>query len=277
MLIKFLGTGAAEGIPATFCRCAVCENARRTKGKEIRMRTGVAIDDALLIDFSPDSLTQSVRFDIDYTGLQALLVTHTHSDHFAVDDLIQRSPYNSMNRTAPILGVYGNAVMEEKLKAALSFDENAAQSMEIAAVRGGQKFRIGEYQVLALKTIHMETEDSLLYLISKEGKHYLHALDSAELTEETYELLFKEGICLDAVSLDCTFGLLEEEFYGHMNFRQNLRVKERLERLGLADAHTKFYLTHISHYAGCTQEDLEAEAGRHGFAVAYDGLCVQIV
>ena len=54
MLIDFLGTGAAEGIPAIFCRCAICENARRVKNKEIRMRTGVVIDKTLLIDFSPD-------------------------------------------------------------------------------------------------------------------------------------------------------------------------------------------------------------------------------
>lgn len=275
MLIEFLGTGAAEGIPAPFCRCAVCENARSAKGKEIRMRTGVVIDKTLLIDFSPDSLIQSVRFNVDYSGLEGLLVTHTHSDHFAVEDLVQRSPCNSKNRTASLLNIYGNCAMERKLKAAL-YDEKAAESMDITTIRGGQTIQVGGFRVLALRTIHMETEESLLYLISKEGKHYLHALDSAELTEEIYEQLREEGICLDAVSFDCTFGLLEEEFYGHMNFRQNLRVKKRLEEIGVADAHTKFYLTHISHYAGCTQKDLEAETRQHGFEVAYDGLCVSI-
>ena len=29
MKIKFLGTGASEGIPDLFCRCAVCEKARK--------------------------------------------------------------------------------------------------------------------------------------------------------------------------------------------------------------------------------------------------------
>ena len=32
MKIKFLGTGAAEGIPSTFCNCKICEYARRFKG-----------------------------------------------------------------------------------------------------------------------------------------------------------------------------------------------------------------------------------------------------
>ncbi len=29
MKIKYLGTGAAEGIPALFCRCAICNEARK--------------------------------------------------------------------------------------------------------------------------------------------------------------------------------------------------------------------------------------------------------
>ena len=77
MTIRFLGTGAAEGIPAPFCRCTVCENARKVGGKEIRMRMGVLIDNTLLIDFSPDAFAQAVHFGADYTALQALCVTHT--------------------------------------------------------------------------------------------------------------------------------------------------------------------------------------------------------
>lgn len=32
MKIRFLGTGASEGVPALFCKCAVCENARKRRG-----------------------------------------------------------------------------------------------------------------------------------------------------------------------------------------------------------------------------------------------------
>ena len=72
MTISFLGTGAAEGIPAPFCRCAACENARKVGGKEVRMRMGVLIDSTLLIDFSPDAFVEAMRFGADYTALQAL-------------------------------------------------------------------------------------------------------------------------------------------------------------------------------------------------------------
>lgn len=275
MKIEFLGTGAAEGIPALFCKCEKCEHARNAGGKNIRLRTGVLIDRRLLMDFSPDAFVQSLYRKIDYSGLHALLVTHTHSDHFAMDDLVQRSTCNSRNRTVPVLKVLGSRMMCAKLEDAV-YDDDAAKSMSLTALTSGQSAQVGDYRITAWKTVHMETEDSLIYLISCNGKQYLHAVDSAELTQEVYDDLWRQHIHLDGVSLDCTFGLLEEEYYGHMNFRQNLKVKKRLEEIGAADAHTRFFLMHISHYAGNTHEELEKAASPHGFEVAYDGMCVSL-
>lgn len=275
MKIEFLGTGAAEGIPALFCKCEICEHARNAGGKNIRMRTGILIDRRLLMDFSPDAFVQSLYRKIDYSGLHALLVTHTHSDHFAVDDLVQRSTCNSRNRTVPVLKVLGSRMMCARLEDAV-YDDDAAKSMSLTDLTSGQSAQVGDYRITAWKTVHMETEDSLIYLISCNGKQYLHAVDSAELTQEVYDDLLRQHIHLDGVSLDCTFGLLEEEYYGHMNLRQNLKVKKRLEEIGAADAHTRFFLMHISHYAGNTHEELEKAASPHGFEVAYDGMCVSL-
>ena len=55
MKIKFLGTCAAEGFPAMFCQCPVCEKAREKGGKNIRTRSQAVIDDTLLIDFPADT------------------------------------------------------------------------------------------------------------------------------------------------------------------------------------------------------------------------------
>ena len=51
MKIKYLGTGAAEGIPAIFCNCSICKNAKNMKGKEIRTRCQAIIDEEIIIDF----------------------------------------------------------------------------------------------------------------------------------------------------------------------------------------------------------------------------------
>ena len=48
MKIKYLGTGAAEGIPALFWRCAICNEARKRGGRELRTRSQAIIDDILI-------------------------------------------------------------------------------------------------------------------------------------------------------------------------------------------------------------------------------------
>ena len=45
MKFHFLGTAAAEGIPALFCECAVCKEAREKGGRFIRTRSQALIDD----------------------------------------------------------------------------------------------------------------------------------------------------------------------------------------------------------------------------------------
>ena len=38
----FLGTGASEGIPNPFCRCRICETARKMGGKECDLAVAIA-------------------------------------------------------------------------------------------------------------------------------------------------------------------------------------------------------------------------------------------
>ena len=72
MKIKFLGTGASEGIPSMYCKCAVCENARKVGGKEIKARMGVLIDEDLLIDFSPDMFFFAMKHRLDFDKVQEI-------------------------------------------------------------------------------------------------------------------------------------------------------------------------------------------------------------
>ena len=87
MKLQFLGTAAAEGIPALFCNCPACQYAYKIGGKEIRMRAGAMLDDVIKIDFGPDSYAQMLANHLDYTRVHTLLVTHSHPDHLAVDEL----------------------------------------------------------------------------------------------------------------------------------------------------------------------------------------------
>lgn len=275
MNIQLLGTGASEGIPAVFCRCAVCENARKIGQQEVRLRMGVLIDGELLIDFSPDAIVQALRFGVDYSGLKGLFITHTHGDHLAAEELVARGASNMFEASIPVLPIYGNGEALKKINQVI-FDDTSIKTMKFSQMFSGKTIKTENYSVTAFRTEHMTTEDSLIYLFAGEKGNYLHAVDSAMLPDDVYSFLAEKHITLDGVSMDCTFGLLQEEYFGHMNMNQNRKVKERLEQIGAADGHTRFFLTHISHYAGNTHSQLVAAAKQYGFEVAYDGLQVSI-
>ena len=85
MKIQFMGTAAAEGAPALFCVCNHCRYARARGGREIRSRAGSIIDGRLKLDFGPDSFKQMLDCGVDYTNLRAVLITHSHDDHFSAE------------------------------------------------------------------------------------------------------------------------------------------------------------------------------------------------
>ena len=58
---QYLGTGAAEGMPATFCACPVCLRSMREGGKSLRMRACTLLGDDVLIDNTWRTLPQALR------------------------------------------------------------------------------------------------------------------------------------------------------------------------------------------------------------------------
>ena len=90
MKLQFLGTGAAEGAPAIFCKCDTCQELRRRGEKEYHTRAQFLIDDVVGIEFPPDAYYHALRFDVDLTKMKYLLVTHSHMDHFYAHDFILR-------------------------------------------------------------------------------------------------------------------------------------------------------------------------------------------
>ena len=123
MTIKFLGTGAAEGVPAMFCNCQFCTWARGQGMREVRTRTQVLVDDGLLIDFPPEAYYHSIAHGVNLSSVETLLVTHSHMDHCYAHDFILRG-YKYARLGAPVLNIYGN---EEVAKV---FSECTAREMK---------------------------------------------------------------------------------------------------------------------------------------------------
>ena len=102
MKLRYLGTAAAEGIPAVFCNCPQCEAARKAGGHEIRTRAGALLDGCLKLDFGPDSYMQMLRDGLRFHPIQPILITHTPEDPFAYTDIAYRvKPYSQLPDDAP--------------------------------------------------------------------------------------------------------------------------------------------------------------------------------
>jgi len=82
MKIHFLGTGAAEGIPAIGCDCAHCTRARNEGGKLDRERNAILFslpDYELLVDCAPDIRSLINKYQV--TKLDGILATRSRYDH----------------------------------------------------------------------------------------------------------------------------------------------------------------------------------------------------
>lgn len=285
MELLYMGTAAAEGAPALFCECEHCKYAREHGGREIRGRAGALLDGVLKLDFGPDSFRQMLDNNIDYTHLRALLVTHSHEDHFAVSDVAyRRRGFGQIRDGVPPLTVYGNervgAMMEPLLSDRLAYQR--VKAFESVVMEG--------YTVTPMEAVHclsaapdagwsvvfdgqeyLRSEEAFIYLIEKDGARLLYAHDTDEFTPANMEFL--AGLRLDLVSMDCTNGVLDADYIGHMGINDNLRMRERLLKSGAADEHTVFVANHFSHNGLATHEELERRLP--GFIVACDGLRVR--
>ncbi|MFW9835583.1 MAG: MBL fold metallo-hydrolase [Candidatus Thorarchaeota archaeon] len=79
--IVFLGTGAPICLPAFFCTCSTCEEARRNPNLQ-RTRASLALlgEEVTVIDTGPDIEHQLEREGIRYVN--NIFITHWHYDHF---------------------------------------------------------------------------------------------------------------------------------------------------------------------------------------------------
>lgn len=275
MRLKYLGTGASEGIPSLYCRCPVCENAREKGGKDFRTRTGFVLDDTIAIDFPPDSYMNMNRFHVDFASIAHLLISHTHEDHYYPDDIVMRTP-RTVEGIAPKLTLYGNEFVKKRLYSVDFFNDYVLNFVDCKTIYCNQTYDIAGYQITPFYTEHMRREDAMVFVIQKDGKAYLHMVDSSEISDRVYDFLKANKIVINAASFDCTFGSMRDEFGGHMNIWQNIRVRDKLKAIGCLANDAQCLCTHISHYSGVdTYDHLNAIAVENGFKVAYDGLEIE--
>ena len=106
MKVTVLGSAAAECIPALFCNCPTCRKAAEKGGKDIRTRAQVLVNEDLMIDWPADAYLHKLQSGADFSKIETLLVTHSHSDHFRPLDLCLRGSVFAHGMSCEKLRIY---------------------------------------------------------------------------------------------------------------------------------------------------------------------------
>jgi phosphoribosyl 1,2-cyclic phosphate phosphodiesterase len=274
MKIKYLGTAAAEGIPAVFCKCKVCMEAKRLKGKDIRTRSQAVIDGKLLFDFPPDSYTHYLKGGVDLPAIRHLFVTHSHMDHFFSAELALRRPVFIASTPIEALHIYGNRAVETLIKE-FEKKEGASTFNTFHYILPFKPVEVDGYNVTSILARHDPKEDCLNYIIQHEGKALLYAHDTGIFPDAVWDYLAKTKICFDLVSLDCT-AMTGKDGPGHMGLRENIEVRRRLFDIGAVNKNTICIVNHFSHNGRLNHRELSKAARKEGFIAAWDGMEIEV-
>lgn len=280
MKITFLGT-AAIGFPLSFCNCDNCQKAKKYKGKSLRKRASLLINDEMIIDLGPDVQTAMMMYDKDMGKVKYLLQTHPHLDHYNEEMLIARIPYMAMKNQHELQLIASKICIENMSdrisryeKADLVTDEGKNKLLiNSIPIEKGEIIEIDKYKIKAITSTHDEKHGSLLFVITYNDKNIFYATDTKMLTEEALNQL--SNYKLDLVVLDHTFGDTDYTF-SHLNKKAFIEQIKVLKDLKIIDEQTLIYATHISHDGNSYHEEIEEDAIRNGYHIAYDGLEFQL-
>lgn len=273
MKVHFLGTAASEGMPNPFCKCEICEKTRIKKGRDVRTRASILIDEEILIDLSPEFSYQIMRDNVDVTKVKDLLFTHTHPDHFNAGDLYGRMVDYAFEVTHP-LHIYGN---DRAINGCLEVLQNySKERFEFHMPPPYVTFETSSgAKVTALLSNHAKWEYCFIYFIEKDGKTMLHGHDSGYYPELTWQWLKNKH--LDLVIVECTYGYKQNDrTNNHMSIETVLATHQRMIDEGIIDQNSQFLTSHHSHSSWLMYDELVEIFKPYGIEVAYDSLIKQI-
>jgi phosphoribosyl 1,2-cyclic phosphate phosphodiesterase len=267
MQITLLGTGAADGCPGLFCACPTCQKIRTRGGRDLRTRSSALLDNTLLIDLSPDLLTQARLPNVSLLHINHILLTHGHDDHFTPAHLQYLSwMFVEKPRTAPI-HIWG----PPDTIAALCSQFAASQlPLQMHTITTHSPVNIGTTTVTAIPAHHAEDRTCHNYILRTTTGSLLYATDTGWYPETTWRLL--QNAKLDIVIVECTRGAEEDGYAGHLNARQTAEFAHRLHQIQALNPNAQIVTTHHSHRGGMLHEELTAWLRPHGVTVGYDGL-----
>ena len=254
MTITFLGTGTSQGIPVIGSDHPVCLS---DDPKDKRLRVSVLVrwnDFTCVIDCGPDFRQQMLRENVN--RVDAILITHEHSDHTAgIDDI---RPFNFMQGKMPF---YAHKRVFDSLheRFAYVFEKvnkyPGAPNVEEIEIDKDTVFNLGGKDIITIEAYH-----DILPVLGFRIGGFTYLTDVKTISkEETEKVKGSDVLVINA--------LREEPHYSHFNLEEALDFVKKVKP-------KRAYFTHISHNMGFHKE-VEKRLPKN-VHLAYDTLTITI-
>jgi phosphoribosyl 1,2-cyclic phosphate phosphodiesterase len=253
--IRFLGTGAAEGIPTMGCQCDHCQRAQREGGKLTRERNAIIFSlpgYELLVDTPPGIRQILARNRIKY--LDGLFITHDHSDHSG--GLQEFRYWPDKVDLFVEADVYPRLVRED-------WGEYMPELTFHLPYRPGLTVRFNSFFFIPFEVFHSTRTFGIA--VCHEARKIVYISDSGNRFSNYSRCLMQDA---DLLIANTPF-FNNPPGEAHIDVEETIALKERVRARQLI-------LTHINHH-NRPHDVLEAYARQfEGVTVAYDDMNVKI-
>ena len=258
--VRFLGTGAADW------------NGRDDRG-ELRRLSSVLLDSKVLIDFTPtdeDMIPSGVKPEV-------IFYTHSHGDHY--------NPEAALRIGIKKVYLGGTWIERAREDFAEASKKTGLQVPEITPLSLGDKVTIHGMTLTALPANHATgdlNEQTLLYLIEKQGVRVMYATDTGGIPAIAARMAgidpHAKGKAITGLVMEATMGMGvegDEDFriFTHSSVGTVLRTTHMLLDKGryTPAEGQPVYLTHMARTLHGTQAELDRTLPKP-LKAAYDGL-----
>ncbi len=277
MKVTFLGTAAAEGVPAVFCNCETCKRAKSRGGNDIRTRSQILIDDDLLFDFPMDTYLHMLKYKLDLSKIKHVLITHAHMDHCYPQEFCMRGAPFAYALSSENIEVFCDDTVKDMFLSdtAREIRPEIAAAIKVTVMRPYAAEERDGTVIAAYPAAHTVGEQCLVYTVSRGGARVALLNDTGVLNKDVFAEMAKGGR-LDLAAFDCTYGAKRHGAGRHMGLYDIVDQCALMKEVGLVDGGTRLIATHFSHNTDLDFDGMAKAAQPLGIDVAYDGMAVEL-